>query len=228
MNNAPIIVDLYCCQGAASKGYERAGFRIGRGVDIDPQSRYPWDFTQMDALEFLDRLLDGQRVGGLVLGDVAAWHASPPCQAKTKAQKIQGRAHPRLIGPTRERLEATGRPFVIENVEPENPALDEDPLKDPILLCGTMFPRLRTIRHREFESNVPITAPPHPACRHIPVVKMGRAIRETDWYFAVGNFSGVDIVRRNLELPWMNRDGLRECIPWDYAHHVGQQLIQYV
>lgn len=224
----PVIVDLYSCQGAASKGYERAGFRIGKGVDIDPQPRYPWDFTQMDALVFLDRLLNGDRVAGLTLAMVHAFHASPPCQAKTKAQKIQKRDHPRLIIPTRRLLDATGKPYVIENVEALDPATDEEPLINPAVLCGTMFPRLRTIRHREFESNINLTAPAHPNHRHISPVKMGRSLQEGDWYYAVGNFSNVDYVRRNLELPWMNRDGLRECIPWDYSAHVGGQLIQYV
>ena len=56
----------------------------------------------------------------------------------------------------RERLLAAGVPYVIENVKGA-------PLLDPIVLCGTMFPGLRVLRHRLFESNVALTAPPRPA-----------------------------------------------------------------
>ncbi|MGW3916039.1 SAM-dependent methyltransferase, partial [Streptomyces sp. NPDC005070] len=37
----------------------------------------------------------------------------------------------------------------------------------------------------------------------------------------VGNFSGVDLARRVMGVPWMNRDGIRECIPPAYTRHIG-------
>ncbi|MEK6703061.1 MAG: hypothetical protein AABZ53_12410, partial [Planctomycetota bacterium] len=49
---------------------------------------------------------------------------------------------------------AAGVAGAVENVEGA-------PLRDPVVLCGTMFPPLRVIRHRLFETNFPITAPPH-------------------------------------------------------------------
>ena len=54
----------------------------------------------------------------------------------------------------RERLAASGRPCVIENVE-------GTPLIDPVLLCGAFF-GLKLYEHRLFESSVPIEAPVHP------------------------------------------------------------------
>jgi DNA (cytosine-5)-methyltransferase 1 len=216
----PLMVDLYCCQGGASAGYSAAGFDIA-GVDIVPQPRYPYPFIRGDALAVLRQMIADDMT--IVMPDgtrrrVHACHASCPCQAHTNAQRIQARKHPELIAPTRDLLIATGGlPYVIENVRGA-------PLKDPIELCGAMF-GLHTYRHRLFESNVLLTVPLHP--RHVqPTVKMGRPIREGDWYHAVGNFSNVPYVRADLGMPWMSRDGLRESIPPAYAEYIGRQLMQ--
>jgi DNA (cytosine-5)-methyltransferase 1 len=218
----PLVLDLYCCQGAASRGYELAGFEVMAGVDIDPQPRYPYPFIQSNALWVLEEIV--QRYLLRPFGRPALIHAAPPCQAKTKCQKIQGREHPKLIAATRELLIATGIPYVIENVVPENRDLDDDPLKDPITLCGAMFPGLNTYRHREFESNLPLAAPTH-TWRDGPTVKMGRPLKEGDWYHAVGNFSNVPYVRKNMGVPWMTRDGIRECTPPAYTEYLGKQIL---
>jgi DNA (cytosine-5)-methyltransferase 1 len=207
----PLLLDLFCCQGGASAGYVAAGFDVV-GVDIDSQPRYPYRFIRYDAVELL-------RYGFARYPypqPIAAVHASPPCQAHSNAQRIQGREHPELIEPIRELLQEMDLPWVIENVPGA-------PLKDPIELCGTMF-GLHTYRHRLFESNVPIPVPEHPE-HTAPTVKMGRPVREGEFYHAVGNFSNVPYVRRDLGAPWMNRDGLRECIPPAYAKHVGRALL---
>jgi len=208
----PKMLDLYCCQGGASMGYMRAGFDV-TGSDLDEQPRYPFSFIRGDALAILM---------SPVVRQFEVIAASPPCQRRTKAQKIQGREHPALIAPTRELLIATGKLYIIENV----PACgeDDDPLIDPLELCGAMF-GLRTYRHRHFESSVPLTAPEHP--RHeAPTVKMGRPLAEGDWYHAVGNFSNVPYVKADLGVPWMTRDGVRECIPPTYTEYLGRQLLE--
>lgn len=204
----PTLLDAYCCQGGASEGYRRAGFCV-TGVDIEPQPRYPWRFIQGDAVEFI------REYGHLF----AVIHTSPPCQLYSACHRIRGREHPDLIGLTREELQGSGRPWVIENVEDAH-----SELIDPVMLCGSMFPGLHTYRHRLFETSVPVGAPPHQD-HPGPTVKMGRPLQDGDWYHAVGNFSGVAYVRNDLEFPWMNRDGLRESIPWQYAHHVGAFLM---
>ncbi|MCX5559047.1 hypothetical protein [Streptomyces sp. NBC_00038] len=41
----------------------------------------------------------------------------------------------------------------------------------------------------------------------------------------IGNFSGVDHARQVMGVPWMNRDGIRECIPPAYTEHLGRALL---
>jgi DNA (cytosine-5)-methyltransferase 1 len=204
--------DFYCCQGGASAGYQNAGFRIGIGVDKDPQPKYPYrgQFHQGDALAAI-------RVYGPMM-DLN--HASPPCQYDSACQRLQGRDHPDLINPTRDALEAAGKPYVIENVGGAR-----DKLCNPVMLCGAMF-GLHTYRHRYFESGggFVLPQPEHPEHEH-PTVKMGRPVQEGEWYHAVGNFSGVAYVKRDMGVPWMNRDGARECIPPVYAEWVGRQFL---
>ncbi|MGW4270774.1 hypothetical protein ACWEGQ_00050 [Streptomyces seoulensis] len=97
---------------------------------------------------------------------------------------------------------------------------------DPITLCGASF-GLRTYRHRLFESSFPLAVPMHP--RHVhATVKMGRPLREGDWYHAVGNFSNVSYVRRDMRVEWMSRDGIRECIPPVYTEFIGRQAAALV
>lgn len=208
----PRLLDLFCCQGGASAGYAAAGFDVF-GVDLVPQSRYPYLFTQDDAVRYLKRRVD--RLGRWF----AAVHASPPCQAHTKAQRLQGQNHPELIEPIRNLLEQTGLPYVIENVEGA-------PLEDPVMLCGTMF-GLRLYRHRLFETNWPLTAPLH-GQHYLRQVKMGRSPGAQDILQPVGNFAGVAEAREAMGMPWASRDGLREAIPPAYTEFVGQQLMAVV
>ncbi len=142
--STPRLLDLFCGAGGAAMGYHRAGFEVV-GVDIKPQPHYPFPFYQWDALVMP---LDG----------FDAIHASPPCQAYTRKDANWGRKrthwteHPDLLGPIRERLMASGLPYVIENVPGA-------PLDAQLLLCGTMFPPptpgsdLHLRKHRLFEAN---------------------------------------------------------------------------
>ncbi|MGW1223850.1 SAM-dependent methyltransferase [Streptomyces sp. NPDC002530] len=199
------VLDAYCCQGGASKGYDDAGFDV-TGIDKDPQPRYPLTFVQGDAIQFI-------REHGHEFGFI---HASPPCQHDSDCQRIQGRDHPDLIGPTRDALNATGRPWVMENVRGAAAKLHQ-----PVMLCGAMF-GLATYRHRYFETGGGFTLPqPHHPAHTAPQAKMGRPIPPGHYGQFVGNFSGVQHARQVMGVPWMNRDGIRECIPPAYAQWIG-------
>lgn len=144
----PLLLDLYCHQGGAAKGYHDAGFDVV-GVDIVDQPRYPYHFIQGDALDVL------ADVGG----EFDAIHASPPCQRYAPVTAWRGvpSSHPDLVEPTRFLLERIGVPYVIENVP-------SAPVRQDVLLCGSHF-GLKVRRHRAFETSFP-AASPQSACRH--------------------------------------------------------------
>lgn len=203
------VLDLFCCQGGAAMGYHRAGFDM-TGIDLAPQPRYPFRFIQADAIDYV-------REHGAEFDFI---HASPPCQRYSRAQKIQHRDHPDLIAPTRTALEATGRPWVIENVEEAHREL-----RDPVTLCAAAF-GMRTYRHRLFETGgtFTFTPPQHPA-HWAPLTKMGRPRVAGHFAHYVGNFSGVQEARTDMGVSWMNRDGIRECIPPAYTQHIATALL---
>jgi DNA (cytosine-5)-methyltransferase 1 len=193
-------------------GYSRAGFTVVC-LDIAPQPHNPFLCYQADALTFPFTKFD-------------AIHASPPCQRWSDLAKRNGNGDswPDLIGPLRERLIAWGGPYVIENVE-------RSPLVDPIMLCGTMFPGLRVLRHRLFESNVPLVAPPH---GHHPLVfthdkrkaHYGRLDQDTSFVQVTGGGNcTVANKRAAMGIDWMSGAELNEAIPPAYTKHVGEQLM---
>lgn len=214
MTDKPRVLDLFCCQGGATKGYQQTGFHV-TGVDIGPQPRYCGDrFHQGDAVEFVRDRLDWIRNTFVFV------HASPPCQFDSRCQRIMGRNHPDLIGHTRDVLELTGLPYVIENVEDAVPKL-----KDPVMLCGAMFGLTRTYRHRYFEAHGFTLAPPAHPKHTASQVKMGRAPGPGERIQAIGNFSGVGLVRDDWSTPWMNRDGVREAVPPAYTEWIGSAFL---
>lgn len=220
----PLLLDLFCGAGGAAVGYHRAGFNV-IGVDKEPQPHYPFSFIQGDALQYLDLMMAARPDGGSFWFD--AVHASPPCQAFSKMARCRpglAAQYPNLIPPTRERLAKLGVPYVIENVP-------QAPLRWPVTLCGSHF-GLSTVwephgkvglwRHRGFESNVSIPAPPV-KCDHSlrPVLVAGHgpgkgsSLRGRGHQKAAYEVMGVD---------WMNREELAEAIPPVFATYVGWHL----
>lgn len=198
------LLDLFCGAGGVAMGYHYAGFEVV-GVDVNPQPHYPFEFHQMDALEYP---LDG----------FDAIHASPPCQGYSRLAAMHpGKKHPLLIEPVRARLRAAGIPYVIENVEGA-------PLIDPLLLCGSMF-ELRVERgdlrrHRLFECSFPVDQSP---CRHrkgVPSVGVYGHGGHSGKHRMLYKAEAAEI----MQIDWMNRDELAQAIPPAYTHYIGHQL----
>jgi DNA (cytosine-5)-methyltransferase 1 len=237
----PIIVDLYCGAGGATKGYQQAGFFV-IGVDINPQPNYCGDvFVQADALEFMAGLAESGFVflsnfsGGsmLRLRDIAAFHGSPPCQfhsGMTNCRPGLKDSYADLISETRDFFEWFGLPYVIENVM-------GSPLRPDLLLCGQMFGR-ELYRHRLFETNIVLPAPvpltparfPHRECgwdHPLPASKAGHWEPGTIMSVA-GHMAPVALARKIMEIDWTNREELAESIPPYYSEFVGGFLMAHI
>lgn len=222
------ILDLFCGAGLVADGLVDAGFQVV-GVDIHPQPRYPGPFIQADATRLDQRFLRSFH---------AIW-ASPPCLRDTAmrhAPGAKGEAHPELIPATRRLLQASGLPYVIENVEGAA-------LVEPVVLCGSMFDlgvtdrgaRYHLQRHRKFETNWPLKAP-GPCAHTKPVVGVyggharrraasagGRGTRD-EWegghQRAMSEAMGLS--RR------LTCNEISQGIPPAYANWVGRQLGLYI
>jgi hypothetical protein len=214
----PRLLDLFCGAGGAAMGYHRAGFEVV-GVDIEPQPNYPFEFIRADALEVLNTSWFVDRF--------AAAHASCPCQASIALTKgtNKGRTYPQLIPPTREALERTGLPYVIENVQ--GAAVRRD-----LTLCGEMF-GLDVIRHRYFELEGWMGEQP----AHVPHRGRVAGYRHGQWYdgpyFAVygdgGGKGSVAQWQQAMGIDWTDvRKEIAEAIPPAYAEHVGRSLMAVV
>jgi DNA (cytosine-5)-methyltransferase 1 len=201
------------------------------GVDINPQPRYPFSFVQADAMTYP---LDG----------FDFIHASPPCQAYTTMRVMPNAGvHPELVGPTRVRLQATGLPWVMENVPgaPLNagpPSLFTD--ESGVVLCGTMFGlndgTFELRRHRLFESNVPLV---QLACRHrLPVIGFYGDHARTRQRTVNGNrdrggdITGIarkmPLVRDLLGIDWMTWHEATQAIPPAYTEFIGHALAAHL
>jgi DNA (cytosine-5)-methyltransferase 1 len=205
MPERPRLLDLFCGAGGIAEGYHRAGFEIV-GVDIEPQPHYPFEFHQADALTFP---LDG----------FDCYHASPPCQFASDLAFRTGGEYPNLVAPTQKLLRATCLPYIIENVS------RRAGLCDPVMLCGSMFGlgangrQLR--RHRLFECNFPVMAPP---CQHrgqpIGVYGTGGGGQMTRGYKGT-----PEEYRGAMGIDWATRAEIAQAIPPAYGEHIGQYLM---
>lgn len=213
------LVDLCCKGGGASMGYYLAGFDV-IGVDREPQPDYPFPFVQADLRDLTPEWLREH-------ADAVA--GSPPCQAHSDLAHRTGQEYPDYIPETRALMRASGLPYSLENVEGA-------PLLDPLVLCGTQFPGLRVLRHRLFESNVPLAEPrPHPE-RH-PLVfthdkrkpHFGKLDQATAFVQVTGGGNcTVDNARDAMGIWWLGKDGLNQAIPPAYTEWIGRQLAAHM
>jgi DNA (cytosine-5)-methyltransferase 1 len=224
----PLLIDFYCAAGGSSMGFHRAGFDVV-GVDVEPQPRYPFRFIRADAVTD----------GASLIADLrpVAVAGSPPCKLHTSVRHTI-RPGARLVYPvnlipeTRAMFDASGLPYVIENVPGA-------PLADPLVLCGSMFD-LAVRRHRLFELGG--WKMPRPACRHreqvarspgYPATRYhsGRPVTHLSPVVSVhggGKAVSIDVQRRAMGVDWMTRDELSQAIPPAYTEHVGRALMAHV
>ncbi|MGX1512770.1 DNA methylase [Streptomyces collinus] len=216
----PRLLDLFCCAGGAAVGYARAGFAVD-GCDIADRPHYPFPRHHGDALAYLAHLI--------ATGEIRRYafvHASPPCQhgcaltVGTNASQGWGRAHVDLVAPTRELLDASGLPYVIE--QPNGRAK----IRKDLTLCGEMF-GLGVIRHRNFEAGG--WTVPQPA--HKPHRGRVRGYRHGQYYdgpyvAAYGNGGGkpsIPELQAAMGIDWTDvREELTEAIPPAYSEYIGR------
>lgn len=207
----PILLDLFCCAGGAAMGYSRAGFDVV-GVDNRPQPRYPFRFVLADALEYV--AAHGREYDCV--------HASPPCQKYTVAQNAakNADAHPDLVGPVRDLLKATGKPYAIENVIGA-------PMQNAVMLCGLSF-GLKVRRHRLFETNFFVMGKPCQCRNQDYYVIFGHEVRNRRHGESAGRKNSIKEGRKAMDIDWMTRAELSEAIPPAYAEHIGWHLMQHL
>ena len=196
-------------------GYSRAGFDVV-GVDIAPQPHYPFEFHQLDALEAVALWKSDGVWPGVHSFD--AIHASPPCQAYSTLGKQQDQDYPDLYDRVRELLEATGLPWVIENVVGA-------PYRQGVELCGSMF-GLQVRRHRNFEASFLMMPPP---CDH----------RAQGTPLGVYGTGGGGVMTRGVKatpaeakvamgIDWMTHREIAQAVPPAFAEYVGTQLLAHL
>ncbi|HEY1394971.1 hypothetical protein [Roseateles sp.] len=213
----PRLLDLFCCEGGAAVGYHRAGFDVV-GVDIEHQTRYPYEFHQGDAMTWP---LDG----------FDAVHASPPCQDHSALSTLHAKHGTAwMLHATIERLTAWGGPWVVENVEGAD-------MPGSLTLCGSEFGltartqdgKVRLLkRHRRFVSNVLLMGAGGCHCsasrgRIVGVYGDGGGGAMTRGY--KGDLAES---REVMGMPWASRHGVSQAIPPAYTQFIGEQVLAHL
>lgn len=228
LNQRPRLLDLYACEGGAAVGYHRAGFDV-TGIDLEPRfaKRYPFEFHAADAIEYVKE--HGHEFDAI--------HASPPCQRYSITNAARQADYPDLIAPTRDALNATGKPWVIENVVGA-PLINATALTWPMFYePGSVLDDddtpLTMLRERRFESNIPLTAP---TPRTIPTGSQiagsyGGARRDKLEARTIrhgGYVPAKHVQERLLGIDWMTQHGLYQSLPPVYTEWVGLLLRQHI
>lgn len=202
------LLDLYCGEGLAAWGYwKSARFSEIVGVDINPnmRTRYAFDFICGDAL-----MLDYDFLMGFDF-----IHASPPCQAYSKATPKQYRAnHMRLIAATHLMLHAAGKPYVIENVEGSGKEL-----KPNLVMNGHAF-GLPLERRRYFYVSLLKKPQRKISSGHVSHHLHGDPVRR-DEVIAV---MGLNVISPH-RLKLMTKDGMLQGIPPVMTKYIAESVL---
>jgi len=223
-------LDLYCGGGGTSMGMYQAGIKKIVGIDIKPQSEYPFEFIQSDVFN-LDLDLDFFNEFDIIA-------SGPPCQGYLDNSHNKESKHPRLVNQTREMLLKTKKPFFIENVE-------KAPIRKDLMLCGEMF-NLGIIRHRFFEIEGFICYQPKHLKHKGPIYegyyinvysggynphfggnkeKQKEAKRKYKELY--GGKDMLKIWQKAMGINWItSKEVLKECIPPAYSKYIIEQFLK--
>lgn len=221
------VLDLFCGAGMAGDGYAQAGFEP-TGVDTFLRASYPYRFVWANALAVL-----GDRA---FVSQFDLIHASPPCQAHTRAKHLReaqgGRSrHGDLLTPTLALLRTYDIPWVVENV------VGAPGMEDAVVECGSAY-GLKVRRHRLFLASFPLVGS---GCKHKEQGKpigvyhvMGdtcKGVCKKTGKLVVGGSTaktleeGMAAMGVDRLMPW---DELKEGFPPAYTRHVGEQAMAYI
>jgi DNA (cytosine-5)-methyltransferase 1 len=221
------VLDLYCGAGMAADGYYDAGFDVV-GWDVRHQPSYPFQFHRGSALDVLE---DREYLRGFDL-----IHASPPCQAHTRAKHLReaqgGKSkYDDLLTPTLELLRDCGVPWVVENV------VGAPGMEGAVIECGSAY-GLKVRRHRLFLASFPLVGS---GCKHKEQGKpvgvyhtMGdtcKGVCKKTGKLVIGGSTaktveeGRDAMGVTRPITW---NELKEGFPPAYTRHVGEQAMAYL
>lgn len=221
------VLDAFCCAGGTTRGLQLAGFHV-TGVDVVKHAEYCGDaFVEGDAIEYIEA--HGHEYDAIVAG--------PPCQSssaltrgnrKRKTTKVpSSHGHVNLIPQTRRALAATGKPYIIENVQGSE-------LRRDVTLCGLMFD-LKVFRHRYFEmgNGAPIAAPAHRPHAGHRVAGWRHGVKyDGDMVAVYGDGGGKGSLadwQAAMGIDWITDKALiAEAIPPAYFHYLGGLLLQHL
>lgn len=249
------VLDGFCGEGGAGMGYYLGLRLLGfcpTIVGVDNVASRLERYGSMNDL--VDPACGGFRA---VHGDALAWtanhgrtydliHGSPTCTGYsrgTAAIPDRLQRYDRLIPVWRDVAQATGRPYVIENVADARPEL-----REPIMLCGRMFrletddedgTRLTLDRHRLFETSAELPPPEHP--KHSWVTNARDGVQVAGSYGGArrdkhearhvrkgGYVPSAQVQLRLLRVPWMTEKGCQLSIPPAYTTYLALALFGHV
>ena len=241
----PRLLDLYCGEGGAARGYVDAGWEV-YGVEKNFRLAKRYLASGAYAINWSDIALWDEALIKSIAGPAPygfqAIHASSPCQVFTELNSKRER-HVNLIPHTRRLLQATGLPYVIENVRAAR-----EHLVNPVSFDGRMFgnhlvtskgQRFDLSRERLFEANWDLVAPAVQWRPTYPIANVyGGHLRARSGEYRTGNgtgrtvdFPGEDrpaLARQLMGMPWATMAGMSEAVPPAYTRWIGQQLMEQI
>lgn len=234
----PLALDLFCGAGGASLGLHSAGFAV-HGVDIE-LCRRDGSLKNPVILRGLEFAVENLTAADLQGYDFV-W-ASPPCQAFSAARRLHGAAPqpaPADISVTRDLIQASGIPAVIENVP-------SAPIRADLVLTGPAVGEPGMLRKRHFEFlNLPpavaadLATKAAAAAEHHPrdpdIVSLSgnsaprarRVRRGYRKFERLNRAAQLAWKQRVIGAPWMTWHECNQAVPARYAHLIGAAVLEH-